>query len=997
MSENYNRLVSTLKKIFEIDKADLDFGIYKILNQKRDEINSFLKNDLLSSVKEEFSDLSESDKATLKEKYNEAIEQAKKFGSPDPENAEPVLEIKNKLDSLKSFDSYESEIFSHLNTFFSRYYEKGDFISQRRYKKDVYSIPYEGEEVKLYWANFDQYYIKTSEYFKDYTFSAKDGDDRNVRIKLIEADSEKDNVKISPSKERRFVVDKENPFNIKDGELSIHFNFVPFSKNIKQTNLNKESVEYIFAQEGLNDWLGILKEIAPTEKNKKRTLLEKHLNDYTARNTFDYFIHKNIDKFLFRELDFYIKNEMFFLDDIEYSTTGLNELHLKKIVCFRNISKKIIAFLSQVENFQKKLWLKKKFVVEAEYCLTLDLIPDELYEDILKNDRQIEEWKKLFSIEEIDEDVSYTENLSKDFLEHNQNLVLNTVFFDEEFKNKILSKIDNLDERCNGLLINSENFQALNFLLEKYKGKFDCIYIDPPYNTASTPILYKNNYKHSSWASLMRDRLFLSKHLLSENGVKAVAIDDAEMVNLSIILDDIFPDHRQTRVTVVHNPKGSITKDFNRVHEYSLFLTNEADKSAIARTLEKNESLRKMRRWGENSLRTERRLSFYPIYVKDNKIVRVGEVPEDSFHPEGRNVECDDGVIEIWPIDQNGVERRWNFGLDSINQNLDRITTKEVDGTIDLFLTHELTVPKTVWSGGDYDAGNYGNTLLINILGEKLFDFPKSINLVEQCVYLATAEKKDAYVLDYFGGSGTTAHAVMNLNRKDDGNRKYFLVEMGAHFDNVLMPRTQKLIYSPEWKDGKPVTREFRESHCFKYIRLESYEDTLNNLSLVKSDMQQMLLEQSSEFKEDYLLSYFLDVETKKSLLDLDKLEKPFGYKLKISTDTVGVTKDKDINIVDTFNYILGVKVISEDLVNGIKIIIGEMEGVGKTLIIWRDIQDVDNSKLDDFMSKMKFHPRDSEFDAIYINGDHTLEDPRSIVKVTEAEFSRLMFENREL
>jgi len=523
------------------------------------------------------------------------------------------------------------------------------------------------------------------------------------------------------------------------------------------------------------EYLRLFKVPAPTDSDKKRPVLAKYVNQYTARNTMDYFIHKDLGGFLRRELDFYIKNEVMRLDDIENADAPAVESYLTKIKVLRKIAGKLIDFLAQLEDFQKKLWLKKKFIIETNYCITIDRVPEELFAEVAACDAQCEEWIKLFAIDEIEKDLhspGFSRPLTVEFLKANNKLVLDTRFFDDSFKARLVASIENFDEQCDGLLIHSENFQALNLLKERYREQVKCVYIDPPYNTASTPILYKNEYRHSSWAALMWDRLAISRVVMKKNGVKSVAIDDTEMVNLSKILEDVYPEFRQSRVTVIHNPKGSITKDFNRVHEYSLFLTKEEDKTAIARTLEENKTPRKMRRWGENSLRTERRLSFYPIYVKDGKIVRVGEVPPDDFHPTGRNVKQEDGEIEIWPIDQDGVERRWNFGLDSIHENLQRVTIQEVDNTLDLFLTHELTVPKTVWNGGEFDAGNYGNTLLINILGNKLFDFPKSINLVKRCIYLSTTNDKDSVVLDYFGGSGTTAHATIELNKEDNGKRQ---------------------------------------------------------------------------------------------------------------------------------------------------------------------------------------------------------------------------------
>ena len=422
---------------------------------------------------------------------------------------------------------------------------------------------------------------------------------------------------------------------------------------------------------------------APTEANKDRTLLAKYLHQYTARNTADYFIHKDLGSFLRRELDFYIKNEVMRLDDIEKDDVPRVESYLAKIKVLRTIARQFIAFLAQLEDFQKKLWLKKKFVVETNYGITLDRVPETLYPEIIANDAQREEWVKLYAIDEIHEQVAtsnYSSPLSVGFLKSQPHLVLDTRHFSEDFKARLVASIGGFDERCNGLLAHSENFQALRLLHERLYKQLQQCYIDPPYNTSSTPILYKNDYKHAAWMSLIQDRIKVSFEMLIADGVHTIAIDDTEVVRLSSLLEEQYPEFRLSRVAVVHNPKGSITKDFNRVHEYALFLTRETSKAAICRTLEKNDTPRKMRRWGENSRRVDRRPSFYPIYVKNQKVVRIGEVPADDFSPPSKNVRQANGEIEIWPIDQDGVERRWNFGLDSIGDNLDRIVVLEADG-----------------------------------------------------------------------------------------------------------------------------------------------------------------------------------------------------------------------------------------------------------------------------------------------------------------------------
>src|SRR5690606_38954708 len=183
---------------------------------------------------------------------------------------------------------------------------------------------------------------------------------------------------------------------------------------------------------------------------------------------------------------------------------------LSKIKALRTVAEKIITFLAQVEDFQKKLWLKKKFVISTDYCITLDRIPEKYYDEIIENTAQLSEWKNLF-------DVSVT--AVKD-LANEPFLVLDTKFFDEGFKDRLLAEFDNLDGETDGLLFNAENFQALNVIQDKYRHKIKSLYIDPPYNTAASEIVYKNEYRNSSWIQLIADRVAASHPLLEESGIQ---------------------------------------------------------------------------------------------------------------------------------------------------------------------------------------------------------------------------------------------------------------------------------------------------------------------------------------------------------------------------------------------------------------------------------------------------------------------------------------------
>lgn len=1004
MSEAYQKLIKTLRTVFEMDKADLDFGIYRILNQKRKEITQFLNTDLLPQVKAAFADYAAGGKSELEAELQQAIEQARSFGAPDPENAPPVLAIKSKLANAVDMIAVENEVYSHLHTFFSRYYDKGDFISQRRYKANTYAIPYEGEEVKLYWANHDQYYIKSSERLRDYAFTVQGHDGKTVRIKLVEADTEKDNVKVKADEERRFVLDKDQPLSVDGDELQIRFHYVPTGKKT-QDALNEEAVKTVFEQTAFKDWLVLLQAKAPTEKNKDRTLLEKHLNDYTARHTFDYFIHKDLGGFLRRELDFYIKNEVLYLDDIDDAAFAVTEQHLRKIKVIRAIALKLIRMLAQLEDFQKKLWLKKKFVVETQYCITLDRVPEALYPEIAANQAQHDEWVKLFAIDEIKKDLEnpgYAKPLTVDFLKANDKLLLDTRFFDEGFKDRLLASIENFDEQCDGLLIHSENFQTLRFIETRYAATVPVAYIDPPYNTVYSKIAYKNSFEHSSWLTLIFNTLPTLKRIFADDFSFGVAIDDYEMVNLAKLLDQEFPNMERSTVILNHHPQGSGGR-LSRTHEYYFLISDDGLPQYKGEPIDDDVEDRNFMRSGrgENNWREHRWRSFYALLVNQASGTVVGAeepFPLNVQYPTGRTTE---GLQRVYPINSRGEERVWRSSYETGKKRAENgELTVSPGGTIYQIINH-TSKRETLfsnWISSDFNAGTQGTTVLENLGLGGVFDYPKSIKTLEKCLWAQSFGDEETLVLDYFGGSGTTAHAVVNINRRYGGKRKYILVEMGNYFDTVLKPRIAKVVYSDGWKDGKPTARNTGISHCFKYLRLESYEDALNNLILKdRTQPQQNLLNENPALREDYLLGYWLDVETadSPSLLNIDQFEDPFNYRLHIATGSVGAFKPTRVDLVETFNYLIGLRVKHIDTLRGFKVVIGANPKGESVLIVWRNLKEKDNAALEAFLDKQKYNPRDTEFDHLYINGDHTLDDPHSKVKMIESEFKRLMFDTQ--
>ena len=991
--------------MFEMDKAELDFGIYRIINQKREEITKFLDIDLLPQVQSELSKLQNKEINKLENDLQEHISQLEKLGAEIKSNKK-VIELEAKLKDY-SIEKTETEIYSDLLNFFKRYYDSGDFMSLRRYKEGVYAIPYEGEEVKLHWANHDQYYIKTTEDLKNYVF--KLNLEKKVRFELIDADTEKDNNKSEKDKDRKFSIYEETPISIiSENELVINFEFKVNSN--KQDDLIKNALNVIFQNIDI-PWQKLLNSLAPTEKKKDRTILEKHIKDFVSKNTFDYFIHKDLGKFLSRELDFFIKNEIIHLDDVDSLDELKLESYLNKVKVLRKIAHKIISFLAQIEDFQKKLWLKKKFVIETNYCLTLDKIfsrsddnknCSSLILEIVSNKEQLDEWIKLFSIEDLE---GFTSPLTDKFLRANDKLVLDTKFFSSEFKYKLLSLFNNLDEECTGLLINSENFQALNLMLEKYREKVQCVYIDPPYNTKVTPIIYKNNFKHSTWLSFLFDRLKLSKHFLLEEGVSTTTIDDYEVLNLWRIKEDIFSGNHLGTVSIRINPKGRMTnKKVSLTHEYAV-IYGKSEASTICKLMvapeDKSHDYKKdeygsyylpinLRKQGIDSEATDSngtlKERFFPIYVNESytKISTNAEYP-----------------IEIFPIDSNGQKRIWRRDKQDVLKMFDKkdLWIKPVKGTPQVYFKFrgglEGQSPKSIWVDKEFSASEYGTKILDNIIGlREIFPFPKSPKAVKQNLKISSF--LNSIILDYFAGSGTTGHAVLELNREDQGNRKFILVEMGKYFNTVLKPRISKAIYSKDWKNGKPESREGISS-MFKYSSLESYEDTLNNLDLKASHSQLQLISSNSKLREEYMLSYMLDLESKESLLRIKDFTSPFDYKLKIIEENE--SKEKSVDLIETFNYLLGfnTETVDYDSEKGILYLEGKNNADEKILIIWRDLAKLDNEALNEWFSK-RYSTKELEYAAIYVNGDNNLEnlklsEDRWKLKLIESEFHRLMFD----
>ena len=599
--EKFDRLKELLRTMFQLDRGDLDFGLYRIMNLKAREIEEFLENDLLPQVQAALAGNVADRQAELEKELAEARLQASGLGV-DPETTPRFKELEQQLAEVKADVAAEADVYNHLANFFTRYYDEGDFMSLRRYSgggQSSYLIPYDGEEVKLHWANSDQYYIKTTENYTSYIFTVgTDEEKRRVRFEIAKADNEKDNVKETNDKQRRFLLAEsknEKAIDIADSELIIRFQHRPLTESEKKTwtgngNKQQDSINRATAEHILKalkpDWQVLLAIAAPTESNPDRTVLDKHLTAYTAKNSFDYFIHKDLGGFLRRELDLYLKADVLNLDDLAAGDTARLQRALARTRAVRHVADKIITFLVQIEDFQKQLWLKKKFVVETQYCVTLNRLPDTLYTEIVLNKAQHDEWVELFAINEIKGDLSnsntgYTNPLTVDFLKSNPYLVLDTRHFDRGFTDRLLAALSDagsLEGQLNGLLIHGENFQALSLLKARYQENVKCIYIDPPYNTGNDGFVYKDRYQHSSWLAMINERVKLAREMLHPSGTFFSSIDYNEISVLKTSLDSIFGENFEGLITWRrrHNQPNDPTKMIGLVAEYVLAYTRDA-------------------------------------------------------------------------------------------------------------------------------------------------------------------------------------------------------------------------------------------------------------------------------------------------------------------------------------------------------------------------------------------------------------------------------------
>lgn len=868
-NESYNhnhndnkRYLHLLESLFGLECAELDFGLYRIMKYKKQLIKDWINKQLPSIISQEIS------------------------------------KQENNFDII-NYKELEKAVYKHVYDFFSRLVKNGNYVGKY--------TPYNGESVYFYWANKEQYYVKTGKCFIDYKYKAPNN--VIVHFKILKAELESDNTK------KLFVPIFENvTWDENNQTLTIPFSFCSVYNNhnesINQETIILETVKKIsemFKSPKILEAITAEKRI--NEAGKKASLLEYHLHRYIrhSNKNIDFFIHKNLRDFLYKELDLYLKNELIDLNSIK------DEIFIKTVILTKNVCNEIIEFLSSIEEFQKSLFEKKKLITETFYIITVGNIPHGFYEEIASCEKQWDEWRRLGFFDIFTKDL-FSWDLNKleeriNFLKNYPTLPLDTRNFSKKFTDELLASFDNLDDITDGLLVHSDNWQALNLLKEKYREKVKCIYIDPPYNTGNNRFPYSDSYQHSSWLSMMENRLYLSKALLSESGAIFISIDDNEVANLRLLLDGVL--EPIGFFVWEKKKKGShLSPTFRNLTEYIHAYTKNISKLG--------------RLYGELTYPNKLQPLIHRSSAISELVFPSGIIyaPVDTGHykpgiyGEGENaVELLD-MITI----QNGIVKekfrmkaRFIWSQKTLDRELKEgskiILSKNLKPNALRLGQGERT--KTPSSLIKKHIATYEDAFeeMKHLFGQVLvYGYTKPTKLIDYFVKSVTYFRPEGIILDFFAGFGTTGHTVINLNREDGGKRKFIMIEIASYFNTILIPRIKKITFTPEWQNTSPKRiptkkEEERSPRIIKVIRLESYEDTLNNLIF------EMYKTKTKQANFDYLLQYELHKKSNnyEILINKESFQTPFSYKIILYQN--GDFIEHSIDLPETFNYLLGLNV----------------------------------------------------------------------------------------
>ncbi len=763
------------------------------------------------------------------------------------------------------------ELFDKLYTFFGRYFCESGSIYFRHlpaFAQTYQQVYADGQDVALSWKTQDLYYVKSDTLIRSMpiTLEHPTRPDKNLRF-YFDA-SQLQHKQNNEKRELLFQFRQTKPSA--DGPV-LHLE-VHSSQKGRKTNIES-----------------ILKQARKAQPRIRLSeeQLQKACRVFRRQTEADFFIHKDARGFLREQFDLWMYQYLFRQETI------FQEKRLQQLQAIQQTAYDIIDWIAQFEDELRRIWEKPKFVRNANYVITLDKLPTELLQKLAKHQgaaNQLQEWKELGMVDE----SFHFEDILKPNSPH-KHLPIDTKHF-PSMQLEILGVLGNLDEVLDGELVHSENWQALNTLRKRYQEKVKTIYIDPPYNTGgdTDSFQYHNSYKHSSWFTFIHNRLEQANELLREDGLISTTIDHAELSHLGMLENSVFSEENRVGIVTIYiNPKGrQHERFFSSCTEYMFVYAKRIsaasfnkvtiDESKKEKFSLSDESGRKYRldnfvRARSNTTRKSKPDFWYPIYVSPD-LSEITLEKKNQYHA-------------VYPTKGN-TEYTWKTKRETFEKEnrQGKFVAKRENGTVKIYNKFpEQQVLKNIWTNKKYFPEFQGTNLIKHLMGDNFFSYPKSLYAVLDTLKIMT--QGEDIVFDYFAGSGTTAHAVINLNREDGGNRKYVLVEMGDYFHTVLLPRVKKVVYSKDWKDGKPVSRE-GVSHCFKYYSLEQYEETLRNVRY--QDGEQLEIDSAKSPFEQYV--FFGD----------DKLAYACQF---AKDDTIEINLQSlypDVDIAETLSNLLG-------------------------------------------------------------------------------------------
>lgn len=483
-------------------------------------------------------------------------------------------ELYNEIEShTKDNLPFKEELYNKLYSFFHRYFSESGSIyyNYTPLYYNIYTKAYDSnsnESISIFDQDYEQVITDKQDtalfYKTQMLYYVKS--DRIIKSLEIEIDGHRFFFDVAFMEYKKGNEKKSLIYDlsqVRDGRIEIQ---VSYKEGNKTTKIDK-----------------ILKGIKKEKIVLSEEVLTKAIRVFEKQGNIDYFINKDAKKFLSEQLDMWIYQYMF------KEETNFNFERYEQIRAFKKVAQHLIDFISQFENELVKIWNKPRFAINSNLVVTIDRLIEKGFDvSRLTNHQnyqaQQEEWREL--------GINEGDGLLK-----NSFLPIDTKYF-SDLKEEI-EKLFTEDE-FDGLLIKSENYQALNTILPRFKGKIKTIYIDPPYNAPASEILYLNNYKRSSWLSMMENRLGTAKHFLSKDGVFECAIDKNEQESLGLLLDTIFPEYDKTCVSIVHNPRGIQGDNFSYNNEYTYFLAPSKGTIHSDKIDKVDYEYTQLRKWGGN-------------------------------------------------------------------------------------------------------------------------------------------------------------------------------------------------------------------------------------------------------------------------------------------------------------------------------------------------------------------------------------------------------------